>query len=142
MQVIGKKINLNPPPQVIVNPLQNTTEPIEAELETYSPPASLYGGDSNNIWPVINRKWKLTKRLGIRGKINSAVNFIIISKNDKKQAPILGRGTYTSVYQISNALNKYDSNKYILRIYERNLDIAPTHYMRTAKIMNEYKNLF
>jgi len=138
MQVVGQKIDLKPP-QVIVNPLQNTNEPLEAEIELYFP-MPLYGGDSNNIWPLINRKWKILKRLGIKGKTNANVNFIINAKNEKNQAPILGRGTYTAVYQISNALNKYDVNKYILRIYERNLDIAPVHLMKTTKIMNEYKN--
>jgi len=137
LQVIGQKIN---PPKLVVNPIENPNEPLEAELELYIPPASLYGGDSNNIWPVINRKWKILKRLGVRGKINPNVNFIIIAKNEKNQAPILGRGTYTAVYQISNALNKNDANKYILRIYERNLDIAPVHFMKTTKIMKEYSN--
>jgi hypothetical protein len=139
LQVVGQKINMNPP-KLIANPLQNTNEPIEAELELYFPPISLSGGDSNNIWPIINRKWKILKRLGVRGKINPNVNFIIIAKNEKNQAPILGRGTYTAVYQISNALNKNDANKYILRIYERNLDIAPVHFMKTTKIMKEYSN--
>jgi hypothetical protein len=138
IQVIGQKINLNLP-QVIVNPLQNINEPVEAEIELYFP-MPLYGGDSNNIWPLINRKWKILKRLGIKGKTNPNVNFIINAKNEKNQAPILGRGTYTAVYQISNALNKNDTNKYILRIYERNLDIDPDHFMKTKKIMNEYVN--
>jgi hypothetical protein len=138
LQVVGQKIDLNPP-KIVVNPLQNINEPIEAEIELYFP-MPLYGGDSNNIWPLINRKWKILKRLGIKGKINANLNFIINAKNEKNQAPILGRGTYTAVYEISNALNKYDTNKYILRIYERNLDIAPVHFMKTTKIMNEYKN--
>ena len=136
LQVIGQKIN---PPKLVVNPIPNTNEPLEAEIELYIPPVSLYGGDSNNIWPVINRKWKILKRLGIKGKTNSNVNFVMIAKNERKQPPILGKGTFTAVYQIANALNKYDDNKYILRLYERNLDIAPIHLMKTKKIMNEYK---
>jgi len=130
-----------PPPQPPLQPLQPQLDtglnvPVEDEIELYVPTR---GGDSSNIWPIISNKWKKNKRLGIKGKTNPALNFIIIEKNhNKNDEPILGRGTFTAVYQISNAINTLDTTKYILRIYERNIDLFTKHYMYNPKIINEY----
>ena len=137
-----------PPPPIQPPPLQppplqpqqqlNTrlNVPVEDEIELYVPTR---GGDSSNIWPIISNKWKKNKRLGIKGKTNPALNFVIIEKNqNRNDAPILGRGTFTAVYQISNAINSLDTTKYILRIYERNTDLFTKHYMYNPKIVNEY----
>ena len=119
-----------------IQPNKGLGLPIEDEIELYIPTR---GGDSSNIWPIITNKWKKNKRLGIKGKVVPTLNFVIIEKNhNKNDEPILGRGTFTAVYQISNAYDTLDTTKYILRIYERNVDLFTKHYMYNPKIIEEY----
>lgn len=112
---------------------------IETELQLYSPQIA---GDSENIWPLISKNWNKTHSLGIKSPTNSTINFLFIANNEGKiDEPILGRGTFTAVYQIKNENDKTDSTKYILRLYSREFQISKKHMVYNEKVMNEY-NLY
>jgi hypothetical protein len=109
---------------------------IESELELYIP---LNGGDSSEIWPIITNNFMKNKKLGIRSKTNPAVDFEFIPNHlGKIDEPILGRGTFTAVYQLKNVNNPKDTTKYILRLYMRDLTISPKHMNFNNKISSEY----
>jgi len=110
---------------------------IETNLELYSPQIA---GDSTNIWPLITKNWKKTNMLGIRDKNNSNIDFLFVPNNQGKiDEPILGRGTFTAVYQLKNNNNKTDTTNYILRLYTRDLGLSDKHMVYNEKIRNEYK---
>jgi hypothetical protein len=111
----------------------------ETELELYIP---FSGGDSSEIWPIISENWKKEHKLGIRSKTNPRINFeFILNHLGKIDEPILGRGTFTAVYQLRNISNTYDTTKYILRLYMRDSSISDKHMNHNEKIKNEY-NIF
>jgi len=111
---------------------------IETNLELYIP---LYGGISSDIWPLITKKWNQHKSLGIRSADKpDAINFLFVPNNKGNiDEPILGRGTFTAVYQLKNEYDKTDMTKYILRLYIRDENISSKHMMNVEKIQNEYK---
>jgi hypothetical protein len=112
-------------------------QPIEADIELYTP---IYGGDSENIWPIISTEYNKNNRLGIKGQTNTNVNFRIIEKHsNKNDKPIFGRGTFTAVYQMKNEINKSDTVTYILRIFERNTGLFYDHFMKNPKIIEEFR---
>lgn len=109
----------------------------EIELQLYIPQIA---GESENIWPLITKNWKKAKLLGIKNNTDSTVNFLFVPNNiNKNDEPILGRGTFTAVYQLKNEYNKKDLTKYILRLYDRDLQISNKHMMHNSKIESEYK---
>jgi len=109
---------------------------LDTNIELYIPQK---GGESDSIWPLISNLWNEKKSLGIRSIDKSKnLNYIIEPKNvGKIDEPILGRGTFTAVYKIKNGSNLNDKTEYILRIYERDLNLSPYHFMYNKKIMNE-----
>ena len=110
----------------------------EVELQLYIPQIA---GESENIWPIITKNWKKTKLLGIKNNTDSTINFLFVPNNiGKNDEPILGRGTFTAVYELKNEYNQKDLTKYILRLYERDLDISNEHMMHNSKIESEYNN--
>jgi hypothetical protein len=112
---------------------------IETNLELYSPQ---FAGESSNIWPLISKNWKKNNILGIRDIHNSNINFLFVHNNQGKiDEPILGRGTFTAVYQLKNEVDKSDLTKYILRLYMRDTHISEKHMVYNEKIINEY-NLY
>jgi hypothetical protein len=110
----------------------------DTNLELYSPQVA---GDSEDIWPLITKNWKKTNSLGIRSITNpETINFLFIPNNqDKIDEPILGRGTFTAVYQLKNEHDKSDSTKYILRLFSRDSKLSDKHMIHNEKTMNEYK---
>ena len=109
----------------------------EVELQLYIPQIA---GESENIWPLITKNWKKNKILGIKSTVDSTINFLFVPNNiDKNDEPILGRGTFTAVYQLKNEHNQKDLTKYILRLYERDLQISNKHMMYNIKISSEYE---
>lgn len=115
----------------------NIINAIQTNLELYSPQ---HAGDSSNIWPLITKNWQKTNMLGIRDKNKSNIDFLFVPNNEGKiDKPILGRGTFTAVYQIKNNYNKSDQTKYILRLYTRDIDILNKHMLFHQKIQDEYK---
>ena len=125
-QIIGGDQNLN----------LNLNLGIETQLELYIPQ---FGGDSSEIWPLITNNWNKNKRLGIRSKTNPSIDFEFVPNHlGKIDEPILGRGTFTAVYQLKNIHNPDDTTKYILRLYMRDLTISPKHMNFNNKIVSEY----
>jgi hypothetical protein len=109
---------------------------IETNMKLYSPQIA---GESYNIWPLITKNWSKTNMLGIKDKNNSNIDFLFVPNNlGKIDVPILGRGTFTAVYELKNNYNKSDSTKYILRLYVRDLGISNKHMIYNKKIINEY----
>lgn len=98
------------------------------------------GGYSDNIWPIISNEWKKNNNLSFRSSIDPTVNFSVVENHsDLNDLPILGRGTYTAVYEVKNKDNLKDKTPYILRLYLRDLDISSKHLLKTKKIFDEYK---
>jgi len=111
---------------------------VETELELYIPQ---FAGESQNIWPIITKQWKSNYTLGIKSKNDASINFLFVPNNKGKiDEPILGRGTFTAVYELKNEHDKTDLTKYILRIYERDLNISSKHMNYNEKIKYEYEN--
>jgi len=112
---------------------------IETDMKLYIPQLQ-HAGESENIWPIITKSWKENYTLGIKSINNSTINFLFVPNNIYKiDVPILGRGTFTSVYQLKNENDKSDLTKYVLRIYTRDLHISNKHMMYNEKLVNEYQ---
>jgi len=113
---------------------------IETELELYIPQTA---GESDTIWPVITKEYMKNHKLGVRSKTNPSINFLFQPNHiGKEDEPILGKGTFTAVYELKNEYNLADTTRYILRLYMREL-LIPTqdiHMMKHPKIINEYEN--
>jgi hypothetical protein len=111
---------------------------VESELELYIP---FSGGDSSEIWPIISSNWKKNNKLGIRSKTNPEINFeFVLNHLGKIDEPILGRGTFTAVYELKNVHDQSDTTRYILRLYMRDLSISSKHMNYNQKIISEYAN--
>ena len=117
--------------------VKNCINAIEANLELYSPQIA---GDSSDIWPLITKNWEKTNMLGIKDKKNPNINFLFVPNKIKKiDRPILGRGTFTAVYELKNNFDKTDLTTYILRLYVRDVGISTKHMVYNEKIINEYR---
>jgi len=112
---------------------------VETDLELYIPEKQ-YAGESENIWPLITKNYNKKDVLGVKSITDPSINFIIEPNHiDKNDEPILGRGTFTAVYELEN-LNKTDFITYILRLYERDTQISKNHMVYNSKIEYEYTN--
>jgi len=97
------------------------------------------GGYSDNIWPVISNEWKKKNNLSIKSSVDPTVNFSIVEHHsDLNDLPILGRGTYTAIYELKNKNDLTDTTNYILRLYLRDFEISDDHLLKTQKIKDEY----
>lgn len=97
------------------------------------------GGYSEDIWPVISNEFKKHKNLSFRSSVDPTVNFSIVEHHsDLNDLPILGRGTYTAIYELKNKNDLTDTTVYILRLYSRDLEISDDHLLKTQKIKDEY----
>lgn len=118
---------------------KNKWKGINTDMVFYS--TNIRGGESDNIWPMVNIKWEANKpSLGIQAINNENIKFKFINQDKRNQTdPILGNGTYTAVYKMKNDFDLTDTKDYILRIYERIDSDKLFHLLNQIKIEREHQ---
>ena len=110
---------------------------IDSGTKTDIEPLQFTGGSSDNIWPIFSEIWKNNNKLEFRQKNNPNIIFSVISHNNtKKSTPILGKGTYTAVYEVKKIDTGVEKGNYILR-FTRD---STQHFLDENKIKKEYLN--
>jgi hypothetical protein len=100
-------------------------------------------GTSDNIWPIITEYYNShRKKVSIIGKRDKTNLFSIIPNNVGTEIePILGKGTYTAVYVITDVNSKINdnTNKYILRLYVRDNNASVRNMFDYDKVKDEFR---
>jgi len=122
----------------------NRWKGLNTDMIFYNSRGSIKGGESDNIWPVVSMKWAQFKpNLGIVAINNENIKFKFVPNGRSDQtSPILGKGSFTAIYQMVNDYDNLDDTKYILRIYERANDSGTQklfHLLNEKKIEKEHE---
>jgi len=137
---------------------------VEQRMELYNYNTGISAGYADDIWPLITNYYNQNITIGVRQKDKNSLNpynykIIPIENIEKKyiitkygkelvninQTPLFAKGTFTAIYRLENLRNKFDKTKYILRIYNRNIElymrdnIPSMHLLNTPKIKKEYE---
>jgi hypothetical protein len=99
-------------------------------------PNQIVGGLSDEIWPIFSEIYKKNSKLEFKQKNNPNLIFSVIKHKNDVSTPLLGKGTYTAVYEVQKIENGIKKENYILRFTTN----TKPHFLEQNKIMTEYLN--
>lgn len=99
-------------------------------------PIQLTGGFSDDVWPIFSKIYDVNTKLEFRQKGNPNLVFSVIKHENNPYTPLLGKGTYTAVYEVQKIEEGIKKENYILRFTTN----PKPHFLDNIKIKTEYLN--